>query len=177
MQPVLGPAFQYVFRSLRPFRLMQIGDFTLIEQGAEVPPEVADRPCPVKETMGHAAIEARIVNGKRCGKPRIAPAEILDKGFDRKRNSFVQYYGTTDLDASLLLIPQLGFLPAKDPRVLGTIAAIERELVHDGLVCRYVTRPKTDGLPTGEGVFLPCSCWLAMSGSASSSRRIASLSR
>ena len=68
-----------------------------------------------------------------------------------------------DLDASLLLIPQLGFLPPEDPRVRGTIEAIERELVCDGFVCRYPTRPGLDGLPRGEGVFLACSFWLANS--------------
>ena len=68
-----------------------------------------------------------------------------------------------DLDASLLLIPQLGFLPPEDPRVRGTIEAIERELVCDGFVCRYPTRPGIDGLPSGEGVFLACSFWLANS--------------
>ena len=88
-------------------------------------------------------------------------AEILDKGFDRDRNSFVQYYGTKDLDASLLLIPQLGFLPPEDPRIIGTIEAIERELVYDGFVYRYSTQPDTDGLPPGEGAFLACSFWLA----------------
>src|SRR5213078_1329215 len=83
--------------------------------------------------------------------------------YDPKRNTFVQYYGGQDLDASLLLIPQLGFLPPEDPRVRGTIEAIERELVHDGFVCRYPTRTSTDGLPPGEGVFLACSFWLANS--------------
>jgi GH15 family glucan-1,4-alpha-glucosidase len=88
-------------------------------------------------------------------------AEILDKAYDRKRNTFVQYYGARDLDAALLLIPQLGFLPPEDPRVHGTVAAIERELMHDGLVCRYPSRPGADGLPPGEGVFLACSFWMA----------------
>jgi GH15 family glucan-1,4-alpha-glucosidase len=87
--------------------------------------------------------------------------QILDYGFDPERNTFVQYYGGRDLDASLLLIPQLGFLPPEDPRVRGTIEAIERELLRDGLVCRYPSHPETDGLPPGEGVFLPCSFWLA----------------
>jgi GH15 family glucan-1,4-alpha-glucosidase len=90
-------------------------------------------------------------------------AQVIDKAYDRERNTFVQYYGSRDLDASLLQIPQLGFLPPGDPRVHGTIAAIERELVRDGFVCRYPTRPETDGLPSGEGVFLPCSFWLANS--------------
>ena len=90
-------------------------------------------------------------------------AQIIDQGYDRERNTFVQYYGGRDLDASLLLIPQLGFLPPEDPRVRGTVLAIERELMHDGFVYRYPTRPETDGLPPGEGVFLPCSFWLANS--------------
>jgi GH15 family glucan-1,4-alpha-glucosidase len=90
-------------------------------------------------------------------------AQILDRAFDRERNTFVQYYGSPDVDASLLLAPQLGFLSADDPRLRGTIKAIERELVHDGLVYRYKTRTETDGLPPGEGVFLPCSFWLANS--------------
>jgi GH15 family glucan-1,4-alpha-glucosidase len=93
---------------------------------------------------------------------RIAE-QILDNAYDPERNSFVQYYGARDLDASLLLIPQLGFLPPEDPRVRGTVAAIERELIEDGLVCRYPSHPGADGLPPGEGVFLPCSFWLANS--------------
>ena len=90
-------------------------------------------------------------------------AQILDHAYDSERNTFVQYYGARDLDAALLLVPQLGFLPPKDPRVVGTIEAIQRELVHDGLVCRYPSRPGADGLPPGEGVFLACSFWLANS--------------
>jgi GH15 family glucan-1,4-alpha-glucosidase len=90
-------------------------------------------------------------------------ADILAKGFDKKRNTFVQAYGSRNLDASLLLIPQLGFLPPDDKRILGTIAAIEDELVVDGLVLRYSTTTATDGLPPGEGAFLACSFWLANS--------------
>jgi GH15 family glucan-1,4-alpha-glucosidase len=93
---------------------------------------------------------------------RIAD-QILKRAYDRQRNTFVQYYGSRQVDASLLLIPQLGFLPPDDPRVLGTIAAIEQDLVSDGLVYRYRTRKSTDGLPPGEGVFLACSFWLANS--------------
>jgi GH15 family glucan-1,4-alpha-glucosidase len=89
--------------------------------------------------------------------------QILDKAYDAERNTFVQSYGSRDLDASLLLMPQLGFLPPDDPRIHGTIAAIERELMRDGFVIRYPTRTETDGLPPGEGVFLPCSFWLANS--------------
>jgi GH15 family glucan-1,4-alpha-glucosidase len=88
-------------------------------------------------------------------------AQVCEKGFDARRNSFVQSYESAYLDASLLLIPQVGFLPADDPRVLGTIAAIERDLMADGLVLRYSTATKVDGLPAGEGTFLPCSFWLA----------------
>ncbi|HVC51595.1 MAG TPA: glycoside hydrolase family 15 protein [Stellaceae bacterium] len=89
--------------------------------------------------------------------------EVIAKGYDSERNSFVQYYGGSDLDASLLLIPQLGFLPPEDPRVVGTIEAIERELVVDGLVMRYTSHSGADGLPAGEGAFLVCTCWLANS--------------
>jgi GH15 family glucan-1,4-alpha-glucosidase len=88
-------------------------------------------------------------------------AQVCEKGFDARKNAFVQSYGSKHLDASLLLIPQVGFLPADDPRVLGTIAAIERELLVDGLVTRYATRTGVDALPVGEGAFLPCSFWLA----------------
>ena len=87
--------------------------------------------------------------------------QVCEEGFDLRRNAFVQSYGSTDLDASLLLIPQVGFLAADHPRVLGTIAAIERELLVDGLVMRYSTRTGVDALPAGEGAFLPCSFWLA----------------
>ncbi len=87
-------------------------------------------------------------------------AEVCEKGFNRAKNSFVQHYDTDELDASLLLIPLAGFLPHSDPRVLGTTAAIERELMQDGLVLRYRTTRGSDGLPPGEGCFLPCSFWL-----------------
>jgi GH15 family glucan-1,4-alpha-glucosidase len=88
-------------------------------------------------------------------------AQVCEKGFNVKRNAFVQSYESADLDASLLLIPQVGFLPGDDPRVLGTIDAIERDLMHDGLVMRYSTATGVDAMPAGEGAFLPCSFWLA----------------
>jgi GH15 family glucan-1,4-alpha-glucosidase len=88
-------------------------------------------------------------------------ATICGLGFDRERNTFTQSFGSSELDASLLLIPLVGFLPAGDPRVRGTVAAIERELLIDGLVLRYRSETDVDGLPPGEGVFLPCSFWLA----------------
>jgi GH15 family glucan-1,4-alpha-glucosidase len=87
--------------------------------------------------------------------------EVCSKGYDARRASFVQSYGSTALDAGLLLIPLTGFLPAGDARVRNTVAAIERELTIDGLVKRYHTAQTDDGLPEGEGVFLPCSFWLA----------------
>jgi GH15 family glucan-1,4-alpha-glucosidase len=87
--------------------------------------------------------------------------QVCEDGFDSKENTFVQSYDSTHLDASLLLIPQVGFLPADDSRVVGTIAAIERRLVVDGLVLRYSTTTDVDALPPGEGTFLPCSFWLA----------------
>jgi len=88
-------------------------------------------------------------------------ATICEQGFDKSRNTFTQSFGGGELDASLLLMPIVGFLPPDDPRVRGTVAAIERELMVDGLVLRYRTKAGVDGLPPGEGVFLPCSFWLA----------------
>jgi GH15 family glucan-1,4-alpha-glucosidase len=88
-------------------------------------------------------------------------ADVCANGFDSRRGSFVQSYGAGELDASLLLIPLTGFLPIDDPRVRGTIAVIEQELVEDGLVKRYQTHETVDGLPPGEGTFLICSFWLA----------------
>jgi GH15 family glucan-1,4-alpha-glucosidase len=88
-------------------------------------------------------------------------AQVCEKGFNTRRNSFVQAYGSSHLDASLLLIPQVGFLPPDDPRFVGTVAAIERSLLVNGLVMRYSTATRVDGLPAGESAFLPCSFWLA----------------
>jgi GH15 family glucan-1,4-alpha-glucosidase len=88
-------------------------------------------------------------------------AEVCERGYDAKLGSFTQSYGAEELDASLLLIPLVGFLPANDPRTRGTVEAVERELLRDGLVLRYRTEEAgVDGLPAGEGVFLPCSFWL-----------------
>jgi GH15 family glucan-1,4-alpha-glucosidase len=86
--------------------------------------------------------------------------EVLTKGFNAARNTFTQHYDTDEVDASLLLIPVCGFLPADDPRVLGTIDAIERDLMHDGLLLRYRTATGVDGLPGSEHPFLACSFWL-----------------
>ena len=87
--------------------------------------------------------------------------QVCDQGYDGKRNTFVQAYGTSALDASLLMIPLVGFLPPTDPRMRGTVAAIEQDLMHAGYVARYDTRTTADGLPTGEGTFLPCTFWYA----------------
>jgi GH15 family glucan-1,4-alpha-glucosidase len=73
----------------------------------------------------------------------------------------VQHYGAKELDASLLMIPLVGFLPATDPRMLGTVKAIEERLMSDGLVNRYEEAPHVDGLPPGEGAFIACTFWLA----------------
>ncbi|RSN05877.1 glucoamylase [Nonomuraea sp. WAC 01424] len=88
--------------------------------------------------------------------------DVCANGYDATRNTFTQYYGSNGLDAALLLIPRLGFLPADDPRVVGTVDAIARDLVHDGLVLRYRTEADdVDGLSGHEGTFLACSFWLA----------------
>jgi GH15 family glucan-1,4-alpha-glucosidase len=117
-----------------------------------------DRAVRAVETFGHDGPVARW-----RGLRDAVHDEVCRRGYDAERGSFVQYYGSRQLDASLLMIPLVGFLPASDPRVRGTVEAIERELVVDGLVWRY--RPDdsahVDALPPGEGVFLPCSFWLA----------------
>lgn len=87
--------------------------------------------------------------------------EVCTKGFDAQKDAFTRSYGSSDLDAAILMMPLVGFLPANDPRVTSTVAAIERELLQDGLVLRYLTHPGADGLPPGEGTFLLCSFWLA----------------
>ena len=86
--------------------------------------------------------------------------QVCEHGFDPRQNAFVQSFGDPTLDASLLLVPIVGFLPPDDPRVRGTVAAIEAKLVRDGFVMRYDTGVGVDGLPPGEGAFLACSFWL-----------------
>jgi GH15 family glucan-1,4-alpha-glucosidase len=89
-------------------------------------------------------------------------ADVCEQGYNPRKKAFTQFYGSDDLDASLLIMPLTGFLPISDDRVRWTVEAIERELMRDGFVLRY--RPqetRVDGLPGGEGVFLPCSFWLA----------------
>jgi GH15 family glucan-1,4-alpha-glucosidase len=86
---------------------------------------------------------------------------VCREAYDAEQNTFTQYFGANEVDASLLLIPLVGFLPATDPKMLGTVAAIERDLLHNGFVSRYRTREQLDGLPKGEGAFLACTFWLA----------------
>ena len=87
-------------------------------------------------------------------------AEVLARGFDSRRGTFTQHYDTTEVDASLLMIPLVGFLPGDDERVLGTIAAVEQDLMRDGLLLRYRTGSGVDGLSGDEHPFLACSFWL-----------------
>ncbi|MEN8515539.1 glycoside hydrolase family 15 protein [Burkholderia sp. RS02] len=87
-------------------------------------------------------------------------ADVCDNAWHKDKQAFAQSYGSDELDASVLLMPLLGFLPPEDPRIVGTVEAIERELLHDGLVMRYRTTEYDDGLPPGEGTFLACSFWL-----------------
>ncbi len=91
--------------------------------------------------------------------------EVCERGYDAERNTFTQYYGSRELDAALLLIPQVGFLPPDDKRVIGTVEAIQRELSHDGFIRRYATPGSAweniDGIPGDEGAFLACTFWLA----------------
>ncbi|MFJ3583677.1 glycoside hydrolase family 15 protein [Streptomyces sp. NPDC090127] len=89
-------------------------------------------------------------------------ADVCAKGYDPERNTFTQSYGSRELDAATLLIPRFGFLPPHDPRVVGTVDAVRKELTHDGFVRRYSTEGESvDGLPGGEGTFLVCSFWMA----------------
>ncbi|MEO6807741.1 MAG: glycoside hydrolase family 15 protein [Isosphaeraceae bacterium] len=87
--------------------------------------------------------------------------QVCRDGYNGETGSFVQYYGSKQLDASLLIMPHVGFLPATDPRVVSTVEAIERDLMTDGFVARYKNAETLDGLPPGEGAFLPCSFWMA----------------
>jgi GH15 family glucan-1,4-alpha-glucosidase len=87
--------------------------------------------------------------------------EVCQNGFDEESNSFVQFYGSKHLDSSLLMMALVGFLPPDDPRIVGTVAAIERNLMSpEGFVARYTTDPSVDGLPHGEATFLACTFWM-----------------
>ncbi len=103
-------------------------------------------------------------------------AQICTRAYNKKKKAFTQAYGSSQLDASLLLMPLVGFLPPSDRRVISTVEAIERELMPNGLVMRYNTTKVDDGLPPGEGVFLACSFWMVSSlnaiGRAKDARRL-----
>jgi len=86
--------------------------------------------------------------------------EIEQRGWDAERGTYTQYFGSEGVDASLLQLPQVGYLAPDDPRMVSTVEAIERELLHDGLLLRYRTDTGVDGLPAGEHPFLACSFWL-----------------
>lgn len=120
--------------------------------------------------MAWVALDRTLRSAERFGLPcpfdelrRVRAAiheDVCRRGFDPRRNTFVRVYGRPHLDASLLMIPLVGFLPPSDPRVIGTVRAIEERLRRGALVVRYDTSVAEDGLPAGEGVFLPCSFWL-----------------
>ena len=103
-------------------------------------------------------------------------AEVCESGYDSERRTFTQYYGSSELDASVLNIPLVGFLPGTDERVTGTIDAVSRELGRDGFVSRYSTEETDDGLAGDEGQFLACSFWLvnalAMNGRVDEARTL-----
>jgi GH15 family glucan-1,4-alpha-glucosidase len=124
-----------------------------------------DRAIQMAEQGGHKArglaSVARNPDVERWKRVRAAiHKEVCAKGFDKKLNSFVQAYGSKMLDASCLRIALVGFLPASDPRIQGTVEAIEKKLTKDGFVLRYNTRETDDGLPGNEGQFLACSFWM-----------------
>jgi GH15 family glucan-1,4-alpha-glucosidase len=126
------------------------------------------------KVMAWVAVDRALIDAEEFGLPGPVARwrtlrqqiyrEVLTEGYDADRGSFTQSYGSKELDASALLLPLVGFLPASDVRMRGTVAAIERELCHQGLVFRYSTSDDTnsvDGLPEGEGAFVACSFWLA----------------
>jgi GH15 family glucan-1,4-alpha-glucosidase len=123
------------------------------------------------KVMAWVAFDRAATTVERFGQPgdadrwrrygREIHAQVLEHGWDADRGTFTQSYGSQALDAALLLIPRVGFLPGDDPRVVGTVEAVQRELVSEGFVLRYPTDEADDGLPPGEGAFLPCSFWLA----------------
>jgi len=119
-----------------------------------------DRAVKILEQVGEQAGGASASNGLRRIRDDIHQ-DVCRRGFDPDLGSFVQAYGSKSLDASLLLLPLVGFLPPTDPRIIGTVNAIEQRLFVDGFVMRYDTGEVKDGLPPGEGAFLACSFWLA----------------
>ncbi len=120
-----------------------------------------DRSTKAIEELGMGGDEGRaMLPHLRALRQRIH-AEVCERGFNPRVGAFTQSYGSDLLDASVLVIPHYNFLPGEDPRVKGTVAAIEKTLYRDGFVLRYETEHGTDGLPGSEGAFLACSFWLA----------------
>jgi GH15 family glucan-1,4-alpha-glucosidase len=124
----------------------------------------------VEDFFAHDPALVRQLPRYRALRERIHD-DVLEHGFDAQQNAFVQAYNTHALDASVLLMPALGFLPADDPRVQGTIHAIERTLMRDGFVLRYQPEHTGDGLAGTEGAFLACSFWLVDAYAYSGRRR------
>jgi GH15 family glucan-1,4-alpha-glucosidase len=120
-----------------------------------------DRAVQVLEESQQEAQDTEVLQRLRKVRQEIVD-EVLREGFNSERNTFTQYYGGKGLDASLLFIPLTGFLPPNDPRVVGTVAALERELMQDGLLLRFKPEGAVDGLSGDEGVFLACSFWLVV---------------
>jgi GH15 family glucan-1,4-alpha-glucosidase len=122
---------------------------------------VFDRAVRMIEDFGFGGDEGRtMVPHLRALRDRIH-AEVCERGFNPRVGAFTQSYGSEVLDASVLVIPHYEFLPATDPRVQGTVAAVERDLLRDGFVLRYDTKHGADALPGSEGAFLACTYWLA----------------
>jgi GH15 family glucan-1,4-alpha-glucosidase len=120
-----------------------------------------DRAVKAIQEFGFGGDEAKKILPHLCALRDTVHTEVCERGFNPRIGAFTQYYGSDALDASVLVIPYFGFLPASDPRVKGTVAAIEKHLVRDGFVLRYDTAHGTDGLPGSEGAFLACTFWLA----------------
>jgi GH15 family glucan-1,4-alpha-glucosidase len=122
------------------------------------------------KVMAWVAFDRAIASAEKFGLPgpldhwrevrELIHATVCERSFNTQMNSFTQTYDGDQLDASLLLMPLVGFLPAADPRIAGTVAAVERDLLCEGFVMRYRTTEFNDGLPPGEGTFLACSFWL-----------------
>jgi len=120
-----------------------------------------DRAVKAIEQLGDGGQEGQQLLPHLRGLRERIHTEVCERGYNSRINSFTQHYGGEALDASLLVMPHVGFLPASDPRLAGTVAAIEKTLLRDGFVLRYSTEHGTDGLPGDEGAFLACSFWLA----------------
>jgi GH15 family glucan-1,4-alpha-glucosidase len=120
-----------------------------------------DRACKMIQEFGTGDDEGRAMLPHLSALRERIHAEVCERGFNPKVGAFTQSYGSEALDASVLVIPHYGFLPAGDPRMVGTVAAIEKGLLKDGFVRRYATEAGADGLPGTEGAFLACSFWLA----------------